>query len=523
MISWLIFWAPDFFMCFSLLVFLVYGIVVSSNTKKQKGIFFNTIKISSALQNRPDICGSSNVQYRAQHVATVIDNPIESQLYMNSLFVLWCICAAFLSISNPFKIIHWSGLFVLDTFTSSLSFILFLYAAFCFICIRGWQIQAKIVNEEALWLCCLALIGQRLLLCCTDLMSMYVCLELQSFCFIVICSLNYGSLYSVEAGRKLFLRSAFSSCLLLLGIGFIYFSTGQTNCGHIQELCAYSEIISGDIILCMGIWLVSRSLLWKLAVAPLHMWAADVYEGAQSHVTLLLSTLPKLAVLGFWLHSWHSVCIYTWNNTFSFFSAASLLIGAFGAFTQPRLKRMLAYSSIAHMGFLCMPLCTSIAGSSALLTHLFLYWITSLLIWALIMARFWRHAPAQMHMPQFVWDLSVNWKTMPAYSFLWAIAMMSLAGLPPVAGFLGKLTLFSWSLCHQIYTLIGVAICSTLISSVYYIRIVRVLYLDQPTSWSHLMPLNSITASLVTICMCLLLILLWYSSPLILYTHYISL
>ena len=512
MTSWIIFWAPDLFMLCSLLVLRVYGIVVSSNLQKQETAFFLN-------QNKK----RNEYDYSQKKLNAVIDNPIETQLHMNSLFIMWCLTAAYLCAFTPFNVIHWSGLFQNDFFSSNLSCILFIYASLSFILIRGWQTQAKLVHEETLWLCCLALLGQRLLICCTDLMSMYVCLELQSFCFIVICSLNYGSLYSVEAGRKLFLRSAFSSCLMLLGIGFIYFSTGQTNCAHIQELCTYSEARNGDIVLWMGIWLVSLSLLWKLAVAPLHMWAADVYEGAQSHVTLLLSTLPKLAVLGFWLHTWHSVCVHTWNNALCIFSAISLLVGAFGAFTQPRLKRMLAYSSIAHMGFLMMPLCSIVQGSSALLTHLLLYWTTSLLIWALIMTRFWRHQPAQMHMPQFIWDLSVNWKTMPAYSFLWAIAMMSLAGLPPVAGFLGKLALFSWSLNHGIYTLIGIALVSTLISSVYYIRIIRVLYLDQPSSWSHMMPLNNTTASLVTICMVILLILLWYSTPLTLYTHLLSL
>ena len=505
MTSWIIYWAADLFMLCCLLILLVYGIIVNSSLKKQRIISF-----SSFLHKKEN---TQQIQY------VYIDNPIESILHMNSLFVIWCLSSAYLCIFTPFNIINWSGLFQFDFFSSNLSFILFFYAACCFMLIRGWQKRAKVVHEETLWLCCLALMAQRLLLCCTDLMSMYVCIELQSFCFIVMCSLNYGSLYSVEAGLKLFLLSAFSSCLMLLGIGFIYFSTGHTNCAHIQELLFYSNTRSGDIVIWMGVWLVSLSLLWKLAAAPLHMWAADVYEGAQSHITLFISTLPKLAVLGFWLHSWHGICIHTWNNALSIFSGISLLIGAFGAFTQPKLKRMLAYSSIAHMGFLLMPLCTVVQGSSALLIHLLLYWISSLLIWALMMTRFWRNQPAQMHMPQFVWDLSLNWKTMPAYSFLWAVAMMSLAGLPPVAGFLGKLALFSWSLNHGIYTLIGIALFSTLISSVYYIRIIRVLYLDQPNTWSHVMPLDNITASLVTISVGLLLLLLWYSSALTLYTH----
>ena len=524
MTSWFIFWAPDLFMLITLLILLVYGIVANSRFYKQNMISFKK-KSSNSIDTISMVNSVVNDNYSNQYRLngnTIIDSSIASQLHMNSLFILWCLCATYVCIYTPFNVVHWSGLFQTDLFTSTLSSILFLYTAVCLLLIRGWQVEAKLVHEEALWLCCLALLGQRLLLCSTDLMSMYVSLELQSFCFIIICSLNYSSLYSVEAGLKRFLLSAFSSCLMLLGIGCIYFSTGLTNCAHIQELLLYSNSRSGDIVLWMGIWLVSLSLLWKLAVAPLHMWAADVYEGAQSHVTLLLSTLPKLAVLGFWLHSWHFVCVHTWNHAFTILSAASLLIGAFGAFTQPRRKRMLAYSSIAHMGFLLMPLCTVIEGTSALLTHLLLYWVTSLLIWALIMTRFWRHQPAQMHMPQFIWDLSVNWKTMPAYSFLWAVAMMSLAGLPPVAGFLGKLALFSWALNHGIYSLIGIALRSTLISSVYYIRIIRVLYLDQPSSWSHMMPQNSTTATIVTVSLSILLLLLWYSSPLVLLTHFIS-
>nr|AIK66618.1 NADH dehydrogenase subunit 2 [Atractomorpha echinata] len=679
MTSLFIFWAPDLFLMCSLCLLRVYGIFIGSfrplaalvlRTPLQKISAGRALRRTNRGPARDahtgpgDRMGSGSgslgslrpwfflnpVNLAQSHEPSAHGGPTPeipigpagpfSQLHMNSLFVRWCLCAAYLCMplapsgpigvpgrslhgrsdrfahalgllrplgrrsaevptapagfrgpagdgpwrdpnSGPLYVVHWSGLFQNDFFGSIVSFILFLYAAGCFISIRGWQwsgglwprsgptghgrAPAKIVNEEALWLCCLALYGQRLLCISTDLMSMYVCLELQSFCFIVLCSLNYGSLYSVEAGRKLFLRSAFSSCLMLLGICFIYFSTGQTNCAHIRELrtvgqmadpngsravyAPESDRLQGppgqwaniprdpvaplydgrtggpDMLLWMGIWLVSRSLLWKLAVAPLHMWAADVYEGAQSHVTLLLSTLPKISVYGFWLHTWHSVCVYTWNYARCIFSGISLRVGAFGAFTQPRLKRMLAYSSIAHMGFLCMPLCSTVQGYSAGMIHLLLYLFTSLLIWSLIFTRFWRaaHGPAQMHMPQFIWDLCVNWKTMPAYSFLWAVAMMSLAGLPPVAGFLGKYALFSWSLYHGLYALIGIALLSTLISSVYYIRIIRVLYLDVPQSWSHMMPRNNTSATLVTIIMCALLILLWYSSPLSVYTHLLSL
>ena len=194
MTSWIIYWAPDLFMCCSLLILLVYGIIVNSKLQKQEIISFSSLSIEKKEEY-------------TQKPSAVMDNPVQSQLHMNSLFIIWCLSAAYLSLYTPFSVVHWSGLFQIDFFSSHLSFILFMYASFCFMLIRGWQIQAKLVHEETLWLCCLALLGQRLLLCCTDLMSMYVCLELQSFCFIVICSLNYGSLYSVEAGRKLFLRA----------------------------------------------------------------------------------------------------------------------------------------------------------------------------------------------------------------------------------------------------------------------------------------------------------------------------
>jgi NADH-quinone oxidoreductase subunit N len=442
---------------------------------------------------------------------------------------IWCFLSAIQVWSVPLNVIQFSGVFIRDYWTQSISLALMIFALVYLLVSAQWTIQAKNIHLEYSLLVLLALFGQHLLCMSTDLMSLYVSLELQSFCFVILCSLNYQSLYSIEAGMKYFLLSAFSSGLFLLGISLIYWTTGLTNCANLDELLQTTDL-KENIVFLIGVWLVSLTLLWKLAAAPLHLWAADVYQGAWSSVTLLLSTLPKLAILSFWLYQWHPIWSKTFGNIMIWFSGLSMLVGAVGAMGQVHLKRLMAFSSIGHMGILLMPLCTTEGSSSALLSHLFIYFCTSLITWGLIMWPFLRRAgifPANSNSststPQYLWDFSLLWKTKPIGAWAWAIAMMSLAGLPPVAGFLGKLGIFWWSLNAHQYPLLAVALLSTLISTVYYLRLIRIMYLDKPSQWSHFHKLSDIPAYLISISLILLLILLWYSSPLVLATHLISL
>ena len=563
-------WAPEIQMLFGLLGLLWYGTHYSSVIFSERSLKLSVYELNNSTlssNNFVTLPHSSNSKVKTTASFSGPSNLVQHLLYWSST---WCFLSAAQVWLVPLNGVQFSGVFIRDYWTQSISLALMIFALLYLLISAQWLIQAKSIHLEYSLLVLLAVFGQHLLCMSTDLMSLYISLELQSFCFVILCSLNYQSLYSIEAGMKYFLLSAFSSGLFLLGISFIYWTTGLTNCTNINEFLQTTDL-KENIIFLVGVWLVSLTLLWKLAAAPLHLWAADVYQGAWSSVTLLLSTLPKLAILSFWLHQWHPI----WSNTFGeimiWFSGLSMLIGAIGAMGQVHIKRLMAFSSIGHMGILLMPLCTIEGSSSALLSHLFIYFCTSLITWGLIMWPFVRQsaliipnsnhltlsstqssfdksilkqkqttkslsnrpfklrlstpnvATQQISTPQYLWDFSLLWKTNQMGAWSWTIAMMSLAGLPPVAGFLGKLGVFWWSLNSYQYSLLAVALLSTLISTVYYLRLIRIMYIDKPNQWSHFHQLSDIPAYLISVSLIFLLSMLWYSSPLILVTHLTSL
>lgn len=490
----------------------------------------------------------SNATNSNRVVVLPAGGPLHGPSHLTWWAVVWCLLGALLIWTCPFGVLQAGGVFLRDSFSVLLGTALFVYAALAIAIAAGWSKQAGIAHTEYFVLVLLAVLGQYLLLMTTDLMALYLCLELQSFALVVLCSLNYASPYSVEAGMKYFLLSAFSSCLLLLGIGLIYWNTGLTRCAHLQELLA-ATAGEPSLGLWLGIWLVGLGLLWKLAAAPIHMWAADVYQGAWSSVTLLISTLPKIAVLGFWAHTWHSIWCTAFGGALAFFSAFSLVVGAVAPLGQAQLKRLLAFSSIGHMGLLLMPLAGGTEGLAALWAHLAIYVVTSLAVWGLMLWPFDRPGggtaalpvlPSQTPggsvasegthtavgggaAPQYVWDLAGLQNSLPVAATAWASAMLSLAGLPPVAGFLGKLGLFWWGLNTHQYALVILALVATLLGSVYYLRVLKVAYVDTPRSWGTFGPCAVPTAYLIAIAWVVLAGALWHGAPLVLATHLLAL
>lgn len=277
--------------------------------------------------------------------------------------------------------------------------------------------------------------GQHLLIQSTDLMAMYLCLELQSFSLVVLCALNYKSAYSIEAAMKYFLLSAFRSCLLLLGVGLLYWQTGETTVSHIESLALRTET-EPCLLLLLGVWLVTTGLLWKLAAAPLHFWVPDVYMGAWSSVSLWITVLPKIAVLGFWTHHWQNLWVHCFSNTLMAFRILSMIVGALAPLAQTNLKRLLAYSSIGHMGLLLMPLCATADLSHSATTgtvgslwaYMILYTVINVGVWALIMWPMTRPTGAHNHStagPQYIWDLKALNQSSSAAAFAWAVFMAS--------------------------------------------------------------------------------------------------
>jgi NADH-quinone oxidoreductase subunit N len=252
------------------------------------------------------------------------------------------------------------------------------------------------------------------------------------------------------------------------------------------------------------------------------MWAIDVYQGSLSSVTLLLALAPKRSILGFWMHQWQSIWNQSFLNAILWFSALSMVIGAFGAFSQVHLKRFLAYSSVGNMGILRMAFGSGSGAEAALWTHFALYALTSLAVWGILMLPFIRQGKVYSN-PTYLWDFAVLWKTHPMTAWTFGLAMTSLAGLPPLAGFLGKLGIFWWSLNSGQYALLAVALTTTLIGRVYYLRLRRIMYMDQPKEWTVAGIPSTSAAYVIAFSGLSLIVLRWYSSPILRTTHWLSL
>nr|AWV56976.1 NADH dehydrogenase subunit 2 [Lacunastrum gracillimum] len=523
--------------------------------------------------------------------------PLHIASHMNSWAITVCLLMALLVWYTPLQSLQAGGLFLRDLFVTELLTFVWLFAIACLLTSHSWQKSSGIIHLEYTYLVVFFLLGVHLLIISTDLISLYGSLELQSFSIVVLCSLNYGSAYLIEALMKYFLLSAFSSSLLLLGIGLIYWQTGLTRLSSLQELLTYTtndilgplataakqlgastaaaelqqclrpvllqgealnpallledidSVLSGipvlaplnlnlqsltsvgDLSIWLGLWLIGLALLWKLALAPLHMWAADVYMGAWSSVTLLVSTLPKIAVLCFWAHYFLPLWSGAFGSAVGFFSAMSLIIGGIAPLAQSQFKRLLLFSSVGHMGFLLMPfaLIGASYAFSALWAHLFFYVLTSLVVWALIQWPFNRPSTLgysafyRLSGPQYIWDLVSLNRTSPAALLAWAVLMLSLAGLPPVAGFLGKLFLFWASLSSDQYLLVLLLLISTLLSSVYYLRVLVVSFVYNKGYWGSYAPFYSISAYIVVIVCTMLVLSLWYLAPLVILSHLLAL
>lgn len=558
----LIAWMPEVQLCTALLIVLFYGTgpaVLAVNEIWSIPAFAKTrinnrhITATPGAQHQSLTAGAEHQSFiqgfagnQAQN-SVVVSGPSVVTAHLCLWAVIWCFLGALMMFNNPLPALQAGGCFLRDPFSILMSVALLVYAGIAIVVATDWYNCAKVVHQEYAILVCLCIFGMHLLLMTTDLMSLYLCLELQSFSIVVLCSLNYKSAFAVEAGIKYFLLSALSSCLLLLGIGLVYWDTGLTKIPHLQEL--YQTLRpQWTLSSVLGLWLISLGLLWKLAAAPLHFWAADVYQGAWTSLTLLISTLPKIAVLGFWVHHWQVLWTHAFGNTLVWFRFRSLVIGAIAPLAQVQLKRLIAFSSVGHMGFILMPLVGSSEGYASVWVYLSFYCVTSLVVWGMLLWPLNRQttknttdstltikgeqregvlALTPVTGAQFVWDLAGLNIAVPTAAVAWTIAMLSLAGLPPVAGFLGKLGLFWWALNAHMYVLVFIALLATLLSRVYYLRIVKVSYIENPTAatdpWQMFSQFSPIAAYCVAASTLILVVGLWYAGPIVVAAHVLTL
>ena len=319
----------------------------------------------------------------------------------------------------------------------------------------------------------LATIGMMIMVSANDLIAIFIGLELQSLTLYVLAALNRNHLASSEAGLKYFLLGALSSGLLLFGLSYIYGFTGNTNLNLIS-----TTVTSGNIGLIIGIVFVCSGIAFKVSAVPFHMWTPDVYEGAPTPVTAFFALAPKVAAITlavrFLIVGFGDIA-FDWQQIIIFLSIASMVFAAFAAIAQKNIKRLMAYSSIGHVGYALIGLaCGTPQGVSSLVIYLSIYLIMNIGVFSFILSM-----KNKGEYYENISDLSGLYKTHPYYSVVITILMFSLAGIPPLAGFFGKFYIFIAAIESNLLLLAIVGILASVVGAFYYLRIIKVIYFDE--------------------------------------------
>ena len=317
-----------------------------------------------------------------------------------------------------------------------------------------------------------SILGMMVMISSTDLIVFYMGLELQSLALYVLASFNRDNIHSTESGLKYFILSALSSGLLLYGCSLIYGFAESTNFNII-----FNNTSSDNYGLSFGIVFILVGLAFKISAVPFHMWAPDVYQGSPTSVTLFFAVLPKIAALTVFIRFLYvpfANMIDQWQIIIIFLSIASMFFGAVAAIGQKNLKRLVAYSSIGHMGYALAGLSTGTnQGIQSSITYMSIYLVMNLAFFScLFMLR--RNETYY----EKIEDLSGLSKNHPMLALSMLIILFSLAGIPPLAGFFAKFYIFMAVIEQSMYFLAVAGLLSTVVAAFYYLRIIKIIYFD---------------------------------------------
>ena len=370
------------------------------------------------------------------------------------------------------------GQFIVDQFSRFMKWLVLLGSALAILMSVNYNEREDMQRPEFPILILYASLGMLLMVSANDLISLYVGLELQSLALYVIAAFRRDSIKSSEAGLKYFVLGALSSGMLLYGASMIYGFAGTTRFDALSQLFIGPDSDPGIGVI-VGLVFLLAGLAFKVSAVPFHMWTPDVYEGAPTPITAFFAVAPKIAAIALLVRSMvgpFGELYDQWQQIVVFISIASMLLGAFAAIWQNNIKRMLAYSSIGHVGYALVGLA---AGSKEGVTAIGVYMAVYLAMNAgafccvLSMRR-------QGLLTENIDELAGLARNQPLLAGAMAIFMFSMAGIPPLAGFFGKLYVFLAAVNEGLYILAIVGVLTSVIGAYYYLRIVKIMYFDEP-------------------------------------------
>ena len=394
---------------------------------------------------------------------------------INALSVLLLIGVAVLVVWLPGdKLVVFDGSFVVDLFARFMKVLALAGSAIAILMSLDYMAAAGERRFEYAILVAFSTLGMMLLVSAGDLIALYLGFELMSLCLYVLAAFQRDTLRASEAGLKYFVLGALSSGMLLYGCSLIYGFTGTVNFAGIAQAAG-----QGGIGLVFGLVFLFAGLCFKVSAVPFHMWTPDVYEGAPTPVTTFFAASPKIAAIAIFIRAALDAfpgIASQWQQIIVFVSIASMLLGAFAAIGQRNIKRLMAYSSIGHMGFALIGLASGTAeGVQGVLVYMGIYLAMTLGTFAAILSMRRAEGPVEE-----IADLAGLARTNPGMAFFLAMLLFSLAGIPPLAGFFAKFYVFLAAIQAGLYMLAVIGVLASVVGAYYYLLIVKIMYFDEP-------------------------------------------
>jgi NADH-quinone oxidoreductase subunit N len=385
------------------------------------------------------------------------------------------------------KLVTFDGSFVVDGFARFLKLLALTGSAVAILMSSHYLAAERRQRFEYSILIVLATTGMLMLISAADLIALYLGLELMSLALYVVAAIDRDSVRSTEAGLKYFVLGALSSGMLLYGASLVYGFTGTVTFAGIAKAASQAAPGHANLGLVFGLVFLFAGFCFKVSAVPFHMWTPDVYEGAPTPITAFFAAAPKVAGIAMFVRTTIVAfpgILTQWQQIVVFVAIASMALGAFAAIGQRNIKRLMAYSSIGHMGFALVGLAAGTQeGVQGVLVYMAIYVAMTLGTFACILSM-----RRDGQMVEDIGDLAGLARTKPAMAFFLALLLFSLAGIPPLAGFFAKFYVFLAAIKAGLFTLAVIGVVTSVVGAYYYLTIVKIMYFEEPAKPFEPMP-----------------------------------
>ena len=389
--------------------------------------------------------------------------------------------AGLMVLTQTGKTVTFNGAFMVDGFARFMKVLTLIGAAAAVVMSSDYIRREGIARFEFPILIVLATIGMMMMVSANDLIALYVGVELQSLALYVVAAMNRDDANSSEAGLKYLVLGALSSGMLLYGMSLVYGFTGTVSFQGIAASLRHGTEGGHKIGLGLvfGLVFIAAGLAFKISAVPFHMWTPDVYEGSPTAVTAFFAAAPKMAAMAMTVRVFvgaFPAAIGDWRQIIIFVAVASMILGAFAAIGQRNIKRLMAYSSIGHMGFALVGLAAgTVNGVQGVAIYMAIYLAMTLGTFACILCM-----RRDGQMVEDIEELGGLSQSQPLLAFCLAMLLFSLAGIPPLAGFFAKFYVFTAAIEAKLYYVAIIGVIASVVGAYYYLRIVKIIYFDAP-------------------------------------------